>query len=114
MSHWLRPTSFAGRGLIAIAALLIAVITHQHLNAAGNEADDQSPAPVVSASTPVVVPVGPDSRSYWTDAQTVEELLAHGPASTNAVPEPGTLNIILGTLAVLSALGVARAMNNRF
>lgn len=114
MTHWLRPTSLTSRGLIALAALLIAVVMHQHLAAAGKEVGASATAPVATSSTPVVVPSGLESSSAWTDAQTVEELLAQGSGSANPVPEPGTFNIIMGTLAVLSALGVARVMSNRF
>lgn len=111
MSHWLRPSSFTGRGLLAVAALLIAVVMHRHLSAAGHETADRGTT-FVSVSAPEVS--SPNSAAAWADAQSVEELLAHGSASTNPVPEPGTLNIVLGTLAVLSALGVARVLSNRF
>lgn len=111
MSHWLRPTSFTGRGLIALAALLIAVMTHRHLSAAGQETVERGGSFVSVSATEAPSAA---SASAWADAQSVEELLARGPASSNPVPEPGTLNIILGTLAVLSALGVARVMSNRF
>ena len=111
MSHWLRPTSFTGKGLIAIAALLIAAVMHRHLSAASHETADRGTT-LVTASAPEMASAA--SAAAWADAQSVEELLARGSASTNPVPEPGTLNIIMGTLAVLSALGVARAMSNRF
>ncbi len=114
MSHWLRPTSFFGRGLIAVAALLIAVVMHRHLSAAGHETADRGTSLVSVSASNLPSESADASTAAWTDAQSVEELLARGSASTNPVPEPGTLNIILGTLAVLSALGVARVLSNRF
>lgn len=111
MRPWAQRSSLLGRALIAVAAVLIAVGMYHHISAAGNEKTSAAPQ-TPAVLTPSVAPGDPSAA--WTDARTVEELLAQGSTLANPVPEPGTLNIVLGTLAVLAALGAARGLSNRF